>query len=109
MTDEAAFPTSRAAAGGLVIGGVLSVQLGAALATTLFGELGAGGAVLLRTTFAAAVLLAVWRPSPSRHRSALPLVVLLGIAFAGMNASFYAALERIPLGIAVTFEFVGPL
>jgi inner membrane transporter RhtA len=103
-------PRRRATATGLVLGGVLSVQLGSALATTLFDELGPNGAVLLRTLFAAVVLLAVWRPSPGGlGRYELALVALFGITLAGMNASFYGALDRIPLGIAVTFEFVGPL
>jgi inner membrane transporter RhtA len=107
---NAALPRRRAAATGLVLGGVLSVQLGAALATTLFDELGTDGAVLLRTLFAAIALVAVWRPSPAgQGRYQLALVLLFGITLAGMNASFYAALDRIPLGIAVTFEFVGPL
>jgi len=93
-----------------VLGGVVSVQLGAALATTLFDDLGAGGAVLLRVGFAAAILLVAWRPavrglSGTQWRHA----VAFGIVLAGMNWAFYGALERIPLGIAVTLEFVGPL
>ena len=94
----------------LVLCGVLSVQLGAALATTLFDSLGPGGAVLARVAFAAAVLLALWRPTV-RGLSGLQwrYVVGFGITFAGMNWAFYGALDRIPLGIAVTLEFVGPL
>ena len=53
----------RATSIGLVIGAVASVQLGAALATTLFDELGPAGAVLLRTAFAAVILVAIWRPA----------------------------------------------
>ncbi|MGH2925691.1 MAG: EamA family transporter [Solirubrobacterales bacterium] len=99
----------RATATGLVIGAVASVQLGSALATTLFGELGPSGAVLLRTGFAAVILLAVWRPAvPRRLTGPLRDAVLLGLVMAGMNLSFYAALDRIPLGIAVTLEFTGP-
>jgi len=91
------------------MGAVLSVQVGAAVATTLFDELGPSGTVLLRTGFAAVILVAIWRPKVPRGASG-PLrdAVLLGIALAGMNLSFYAALDRIPLGIAVTFEFTGP-
>jgi inner membrane transporter RhtA len=94
---------------GLVIGSVLSVQVGAAVATTLFDELGPSGTVLLRTAFAAVILVAIWRPAVPRATSG-PLrdAVLLGIALASMNLSFYAALDRIPLGIAVTLEFTGP-
>jgi inner membrane transporter RhtA len=89
---------------------VVSVQVGAALATTLFDELGPPGAVLVRVLFAAIILVAVWRP---RVRGTAPgglrLVAMLGVAVASMNLCFYAALDRIPLGIAVTLEFVGPL
>jgi inner membrane transporter RhtA len=94
----------------LVLGAVLSVQLGAAGATTLFDEVGPGGTVLLRVGLAAAVLVALWRPALGGH-SPLEwrLVALFGISLAGMNFSFYEALDRIPLGIAVTLEFVGPL
>lgn len=100
----------RALAAGLVLGGIVSVQVGAAFATTLFDELGPGGTVFLRIAFAAALLLAIWRPSlRSGTRDALPDVMLFGLVLAGMNLSFYAALDRIPLGIAVTLEFIGPL
>jgi inner membrane transporter RhtA len=94
----------------LVLGAIVSVQTGAAAATTLFVHVGPAGAVLLRTLFAAVVLVALWRPSLRGHsRVEWRLVVALGLALAGMNLAFYAALDRIPLGIAVTFEFVGPL
>ena len=91
------------------MGAVASVQVGAAIATTLFDELGPAGTVLLRTGFAALVLVLLWRPS-LRGRSTVALrdAVLFGLALAGMNLSFYAALDRIPLGIAVTLEFTGP-
>jgi inner membrane transporter RhtA len=93
----------------LVMGAVASVQIGAAIATTLFDELGPAGTVFLRTGFAALVLVLLWRPS-LRGRSTVALrdAVLFGLALAGMNLSFYAALDRIPLGIAVTLEFTGP-
>jgi inner membrane transporter RhtA len=60
--------------------------------------------------FAALVLMAIWRPSPrGRSRDDLLLVALFGLVLAGMNLAFYSSLDRIPLGAAVTFEFVGPL
>jgi inner membrane transporter RhtA len=66
--------------------------------------------VLLRTAFAAAVLWILWRPRVRGHeRGDLVTAALFGVALAAMNWSFYEALERIPLGIAVTIEFVGPL
>jgi inner membrane transporter RhtA len=100
----------RAPATALVLGAVVSVQVGAAAATTLFDEIGPIGTVMLRLGFAALVLLAIWRPAVRGLRGARARDVLLfGVALAGMNTSFYLALDRIPLGIGVTLEFVGPL
>jgi inner membrane transporter RhtA len=94
----------------LVLVAVGSVQFGAALAKTLFDEAGAGGTVFLRVALAAAVLVALWRPRLRGHPARdLWLVVAFGLTLAGMNLAFYASLDRIPLGVAVTFEFVGPL
>jgi inner membrane transporter RhtA len=94
----------------LVVVAALSVQLGAALATTLFDEAGPLGAVLLRVGMGAAVLLAFYGRRLRRLRG-LPLrpVLALGLVLAVMNSLFYASLDRIPLGVAVTFEFLGPL
>jgi inner membrane transporter RhtA len=94
----------------LVLIAVTSVQFGAALAKSLFDEVGPGGTVFLRVLFAALVLAAVWRPAVGGLSGAdWRLIVLFGLSLAAMNLAFYEALERIPLGIAVTFEFVGPL
>jgi inner membrane transporter RhtA len=94
----------------LVAGGIVSVQVGAAVAFELFDELGPGGTVFLRVAFAAVVLMALWRPAlRGRSRQAMRTALLFGISLAAMNLSFYAGLERVPLGIAVTLEFVGPL
>ena len=94
----------------MVIGAVVSVQLGSAAATTLFDQVGPAGAVLYRLLAAAILLLAIWRPRPmAAGRDGLYLAGVFGVALAGMNLCFYEALDRIPLGIAVTFEFVGPL
>ena len=94
----------------LVLAGIASVQFGAAFAKSLFDELGPGGTVFLRVLFAALVLAAVWRPSIRGHsRSDWRLISLFGLSLAAMNLAFYESLDRIPLGVAVTFEFVGPL
>jgi inner membrane transporter RhtA len=94
----------------LVLGGVASTQFGASFAKGLFDDAGPGGTVFLRTVFAAAVLGLLWRPSVSQHsRRELGLVCLFGVALAAMNLSFYEAIDRIPLGVAVTLEFAGPL
>jgi len=100
----------RRAAVGLVLIGIASVQFGSALATTLFDEAGPAGTVLLRTAFAALVLAAVWRPAMrGRGETTWRAVALYGVCLVGMNLCFYESLDRIPLGIAVTLEFVGPL
>jgi inner membrane transporter RhtA len=100
----------RGLAVGLVLTGIASVQFGSALATTLFDEVGPAGTVLLRTLFAAIVLVAVWRPALNGlSRVRLRDIVLFGVTLAAMNLCFFEALERLPLGIAVTLEFVGPL
>jgi inner membrane transporter RhtA len=102
--------SGRATSMTLVLGAIVSVQSGAAVAKSLFDELGPVGTVLLRLAFAALVLLAIWRPSLAGLRGArLRDVLLFGVALAGMNTSFYLALDRVPLGIGVTLEFVGPL
>src|SRR5215210_1738878 len=94
----------------LVLAAVASVQFGGAFAKTLFDEVGPGGTVFLRVVFAAVVLAGLWRPAlAGRSAADWRLVLSFGLALVAMNLSFYESLERIPLGIAVTFEFVGPL
>jgi inner membrane transporter RhtA len=94
----------------LVLAAVGSVQFGSAFAKGLFDEVGAGGTVFLRVVSAAVVLALIWRPSLTGHgRRELAVALLFGLSLAGMNFAFYSALDRIPLGIAVTFEFIGPL
>ena len=94
----------------LVLGAVASVQLGASFAKSLFDEVGPGGTVLLRVLLAAVLLVAIWRPQVhDRSRPDWILIIGFGISLAGMNYAFYGALDRIPLGVAVTLEFVGPL
>lgn len=93
-----------------VVAGVASTQVGAAIAKTLFDQLGPTGTVFLRTLFAALVLALLWRPRlAGRSRREIALAFAFGVALAAMNLFFYEALARIPLGIAVTIEFVGPL
>lgn len=85
-------------------------QTGASFAKFLFPLVGANGATTLRLTLAAIVLIAVLRPW--RHRMSgrqWRAVLLYGGAMGAMNLFFYAALSRIPLGIAVALEFTGPL
>lgn len=94
----------------LVLTGVTSIQFGAALAATLFDEAGPAGTSVLRLSFAAIVLLAAWRPwRRRRDPRALRLVAVFGLTLGAMNLTFYEALDRIPLGVAVTIEFLGPI
>jgi inner membrane transporter RhtA len=93
----------------LVILGIVSVQMGSALAKHLFSAVGSFGAVALRLFFAAAVLMLLWRPSLRLDRRTWTVVLGYGVTLGLMNMCFYLALARIPLGIAVTIEFLGPL
>ena len=100
----------RVPAPALVLAAAVSVQGGAALAKSLFGALGPPGVVLLRLAFGC---VAVWALSRARlrerSRTQLAWAVALGVSLAAMNLTFYESLQRVPLGIAVTVEFVGPL
>ena len=93
----------------LVLVAIASVQSGAALARTLFDDLGASGVTLLRLGLSALLMLAVLRPRVRQWgREAWLAAALLGGAMAAMNLVFYLSLRTVPLGIAVTVEFVGP-
>jgi inner membrane transporter RhtA len=94
----------------LVLASAFSVQFGAALATVAFGWVGPLGFVWLRVGFAALLLVAL-NARALRSSGARPLrwVIAAGAAVAFMNACFYQAIDRIPLGLATTVEFLGPL
>lgn len=95
---------------GFVVLSIFSVQLGAAVAKSLFDSLGPGGTVFLRIAFAALALLVLWRPRLSGYARGDYLIAgAFGLTLVGMNFSIYQAFDRIPLGVAVTLEFVGPL
>ena len=101
---------SQPAAIGLVLAGALSVHSGSAVAASLFPRAGVGAVVAMRLVIGAILLLAVCRPSVrGRSRGDWALIAAFGAALAGMNTVFYAAIERIPLGTAVTLEVLGPL
>ena len=102
--------TRRVPAPLLVLAAVVSVQFGGALAATLVPLVGVFGSVTLRLTIAAAVLLAIMRPRLRGRTTADWLVVgAFGVVLAMMNLFFYGALARIPIGVVVTIEFIGPL
>jgi inner membrane transporter RhtA len=89
---------------------IVSVQGGAAIAKRLFPVFGATGTAGIRIGLSAVMLMLLFRP-PVRALGARQwqLVVAYGLVLAAMNLIFYRALERIPLGLAVTLEFLGPL
>jgi inner membrane transporter RhtA len=94
----------------LVLLSVGSVQFGAAIAKGLFDAVGPGGTVLFRILLSALVLLLLWRPNLRGYaRREYAFAALFGAVLAGMNLSLYLAIDRIPLGVAVTLEFLGPL
>lgn len=94
----------------LVLASIVAVQFGGALASTLIPAIGATGSVALRLGFAAVVLCALGRPSV-RGRSRADWMVVTGFAviLATMNLCLYGSLAHLPLGVAVTCEFIGPL
>lgn len=94
----------------LIALGMVVTQTGASFAKMLFPLVGAAGATTLRLTIGALVLIAVFRPWRYRlTRTQWRAVLLYGAVMGTMNLTFYAALEHIPLGIAVALEFTGPL
>ncbi|NJL86376.1 MAG: EamA family transporter [Leptolyngbyaceae cyanobacterium SM1_1_3] len=95
---------------GLVLFSIGSVQIGSALAKSLFQQVGPTGMVLLRVGLAAVILFVIWRPRwQGLVRTHLWLLVAFGLSLALMNWSFYEAISRIPIGIGVALEFLGPL
>ena len=94
----------------LVILGILSVQFGAGVAKTLFDEVAPTTIVWLRLATSALLLLAIARPAlRGRTRADWLVVVGFGLVLGLMNWSIYQSFARIPIGLAVTLEFVGPL
>jgi len=89
---------------------VASLQGGMAGAKTLFRELGPYGTTSLRVAIAALILLALnYREVRTVGRAAARVILPYGIVLGFMNLAFYSALARLPLGLAVTLEFLGPL
>jgi inner membrane transporter RhtA len=102
-------PSGAVPAPVLVLVGIVSVQFGAALAQMSFPVAGPAGVVALRLVFAALILLACWLPRRDRGAGSVVAILGFGTVLAGMNLTFYEAMSRIPIGPAVTIEFLGPL
>lgn len=114
MTELQARPappaTGQAGAVALALTGQLALHGGAAIATVLIPTIGGPATVALRLGLSAVVLLAVCRPVlRGRSRSDWAVVLAFGATLATMNMLFYEAITRVPLGAAVTIEFLGPL
>jgi inner membrane transporter RhtA len=98
----------------LILLGIVSVQVGAGMAKNLFARSSPEAVVMLRLLTSAVVLGIAYRSALRDLRRLhswrdIGVATLFGLTLAGMNASFYQALARLPLGIAVTVEFLGPL
>ena len=98
---------------GLVLLSIVAIQMGAALATHLFPLLGASGTVAVRILISALLLVIAARARIRQFghifMSNPGILLVFGICVAAMNFFFYQAIDRIPLGAAVAFEFAGPL
>lgn len=94
----------------LVLVGLTCQEVGASFAVLLFPETGPLGIVMLRLVFSAMLLLLIARPRLRGHTAgAWRSVVWFGVVLASMNGLFYLALDRLPLGVTVTIEVLGPL
>lgn len=94
----------------MLVLGMVSIQIGASIATSLFPIFGAEGTSALRLAFATVVLFAIFRPWRAKlTRRSWISVAAYGAALGAMNLCFYMALRTIPLGVAVALEFTGPL
>lgn len=89
---------------------IISVQCGATIAKTLFPVMGAAGTASLRIGISAIILCIAFRPNLKQlNATQWKWVSLYGLALGAMNMIFYLAIEKIPVGLGVTLEFVGPL
>lgn len=94
----------------LVLVSIVSIQLGAAVAVGLFDSLGPMSTTFLRIALSAVLLLvARWSQVDARARRHVGLLLLFGLVIGAMNLAFYGSIARIPLGVAVAIEFIGPL
>ena len=108
MTTDAYRRTRSGAA--MIVGTSATIQLGAAIAHHLFSQLGPLGVSALRFALGAALLLPAVRPRVRGRDTATWLgIAAYGASLAALNLAFFAAIERVPMGIAVTFAFVAPL
>jgi len=94
----------------LVLASIVSVQFGSAIGRTLFDDLGATGVIALRLGLSAPFMLLLLRPRVRQWTGAAwRAAAMLGVTMGAMNLIFYLSLRTVPLGVAVTVEFIGPL
>src|SRR5688572_17713174 len=107
MTPPRTFPLLPLLA---VVGAMISLAVGTSIAKRIVPTVGAAGVTFLRATTAAIILAAVWQPwRRAVARADWPTLLAYGVSIGGMNLLFYEAVARVPFGIAVAFEFCGPL
>jgi inner membrane transporter RhtA len=106
----ATHPSGQAGAVWMVVGGIVSVQVGAAIAKDLFPLVPPTAMVWLRLVTSAVILVLVARPRlGGRSAADWRMALGFGVSLMVMNWAIYQSFARIPLGIAVTIEFLGPL
>lgn len=95
---------------GLLVAAMVSIQVSAAYGKTLFPRVGAAGVAGLRIAFAALIMAGATRPWRAlKDRKGYGWLIAYGLVLGAMNLIYYLSLARLPLGIAVALEFVGPL
>ena len=100
----------RMPATGLLLVAMLSFQVGGAVGVLLLPGLGPAGTVAAKNLIGGALLFAVGRPAVrGRSRAAVGWIVFMAVLLTVMNVAFYIAAARIPIGVAVTISFIGPL
>jgi len=100
----------RMPATGLLLVAMLSFQVGGAVGVLLLPGLGPAGTVAAKNLIGGALLFAVGRPAVrGRSRAAVGWIVFMAVLLTVMNVAFYVAAARIPIGVAVTISFIGPL
>lgn len=94
----------------LLIIAMISVQSSGSLAKILFHDFPILTVAAMRLLLGALILALIFKIWQINFRQVKwQAIISYGFALAGMNALFYLSIDRLPLGIAVSFEFVGPL
>ena len=110
MIARAPIPSSVLLPAGMLFISMASIQAGSALAKSMFPIVGAQGATSLRLIFASVIMTVILRPWRAKLTAkSLRTLIIYGMALGGMNLLFYMSLRTLPLGIAVSLEFTGPL